>query len=386
VPCPKVLSGEHFLASALTHIDCQGRTIGAYGWGALADPSSQVSVALMGLLSIFVAIFGIRLILGYPQTSRDTVADVLIVAIALTLATSWPAWRVVGYDLVLQGPSEIASSIGLGSGLPGSAGDLAERLQNVDQGLASLSVFGTGRLGVSQGDWFQLGFARLAFLSGALVPLATVRLGAGSLLALAPLMAGLLLFGITRSLFEGWARALAATFLASIFATLLLSAELAILEPWLLDALQRRVGEQAVLDAPVEALALTMSFGIVSLMSLYLAIRIAFHPALRVSTYGEHVFKQTPTFLQAAPMAQNLVTDAPSRAHIVSNSIAENFRREERMSDSGRRSLEPRATAQGSGALEVRTSGRPVDSALGDSWRRGARRQSGAQRLRDQSR
>lgn len=384
--CPAVLSGEHFLASALAHIDCQGRTIGAYGWGALADPSSQVSVALTGLLSIFVALFGIRLILGYPKPARDVVGDVLKVAIALTLATSWPAWRVVGYDLVLEGPSEIAKSIGLGSGLPGSAGDLANRLQNVDQGLAFLNVFGTGRLGASQGDWFQLGFARLAFLAGTLVPFATVRLGAGTLLALAPLIAGLLFFSITRSLFEGWARALAATFLASIFATLLCGAELAILEPWLLDALQRRGGEQALLDAPVEVLALTLSFAIVSLLSLLLALRIAFHPTLRVSTYAEHVFNQATGFSRAAPAMQSLVTDAPSRAHTVSNSIAENYRREERMNDAGRRSFEPRSTVQVSGAVDVRASDRIVDNALGDSWRRGVPRQSGAQRLRDQSR
>lgn len=384
--CPAVLSGERFLATALAHIDCEGRTIGAYGWGALADPSSQVFVALTGLLSVFVAIFGIRLILSYPLAPRDVIGDLLKVAIALTLATSWPAWRILGYDLIIQGPLEVARSIGLGAGLPGSANDLAERLQNIDQGLASLNIFGTGRLGTSQGDWFQLGFARLAFLSSTLVPVAAVRLSAGILLALAPLMAGLLLFDITRSLFEGWSRALAVTFLASIFTTLLLSAELAILEPWLFDALQRRVGEQAVLDAPVEILALTLTFGIVSLLSMYLAMRVAFHPALRVSTHLGNAFKPAQMHPQAPTVGSSPIIDTPSRAHVVSSTIAESFRREDRLSETGRRSFEPRAAAQGSGPVEVQATGRSADNALGESWRRTTRRHSGAQRLRDQSR
>ncbi len=90
--CDAVQTGQRFVAQMLAHIDCQAQTIGAYGYGALADPASSVAIALSGLLTVFVAFFGIRLILAEPQSGRDLVGDVLRIGIVLTLATSWPAW------------------------------------------------------------------------------------------------------------------------------------------------------------------------------------------------------------------------------------------------------------------------------------------------------
>ena len=108
--CPTLHSGSQFLANSLAHLDCQGQTIGAYGFGALSDASSNVFVALTALLTVFVALFGIRLIVGPAPNTRDLVGDILKIGIVLTLATSWPAWRVIGYDLVLHSPAECPPS------------------------------------------------------------------------------------------------------------------------------------------------------------------------------------------------------------------------------------------------------------------------------------
>lgn len=383
--CPLVLPGDQFLASALAHIDCQASTIGAYGWGALANPGSPVSVALTGFLAIFVALFGVRLILGHSHAAWDVVSDVLKVAIVLTLATSWPAWRTVGYNLIIEGPRDVAHLLSQGAGLPGASWDLGIRLQNVDQGLASLNVFGTGRIGIAQGDWLQLGSARLAFLTGTLLPLAAIRLCAGVLLALAPLMAALLLFGITRSVFEGWARGLGATFLGSIFVNVLLGAELAMLEPWLQDALERRAAEQVVLDAPVEILAMTVVFALASLISLFVAFRIAFHPAFRVAMNLERASGQADGPGTAIRMVADSTKEAPSHAHIVSQAVAENLRRVERLDNVGQTRMMAISGSQTERLPEAVTRQEQTTGSLGESWRRSVRRQSGAQRARDRS-
>lgn len=384
--CPVVLTGQDFLASALAHIDCQAQAIGAYGFGALAAPGSPVSLALTSLLTIFIALFGIRLLLGYPMGTRDVVGDVLKVGIVLTLATSWPAWRIVGYDLIIHGPAQIAQVIGGSAGLPGSAGDLASRLQNADRGLAALNVFGSGRLGVAQGDWFQLGFARIAFLTGTLGPIALVRLMAGFLLAIAPLMAGLLLFGITRGIFEGWARALVATLLASILLGVIHGVELALLEPWLQDALQRRAMEQRILDAPVEILVAALSFAVLSLASVFLIARLAFHGAVQFPAIFNKMPEPREMPMSSRTGALSHAGDEPSRAHIVAHAVSENLRREERMADimrvEGRWSDRPGSAPP---ALAAQSGPGIGGEVLGSTWRRSSRRSSGAARRRDQA-
>jgi type IV secretion system protein VirB6 len=384
--CIAVHTGDAFLAGALAHIDCQAQAIGAYGFSALASPGSPVSLAANSLLTIFIALFGIRVMLGHPMDRRDIIGDVLKLGIMLTLATSWPAWRVVGYDLVIQGPTQIARAIGLGAGLPGGGGDLAARLQNIDRGLAAFNTIGSGRLGVAQGDWFQLGFARSAFLTGTLGPLALVRLTTGFLLAVTPLMAGLLLFGVTRSIFEGWVRALVTVFLASIMLTVVYGVELAMLEPWLLDALQRRATEQQTLDAPVEILVATLSFAVVALLSIFFVARLAFHASSSFTAVpaGRSEQAEAREGRSSAGPAQHHAE--PSRGMVVVQSVSDNLRREERLANISR--TEGRWADRGGGApatLAAQTATQSNNEALGNTWRRQSRRPSAAARRRDQT-
>lgn len=385
--CTSVTTGEQFLAGTLAFIDCQAKTIGSFGFGALAAPGSATSLALTGLLTLFVAIFGIRLLLGYPAEGRDLVGAIIKVAIVLMLATSWPAWRILGYDLVIDGPAQIAQAIGLGSQLPGSAGDFSSRLQYIDGGMLALNSWGSGRLGVAQGDWFLLGLARIIWLVGALGPLALVRISAGILLAIAPLMAGLLLFGVTRALFEGWLRALAMTFIASIFLALVLTAQMALIEPWLADVLQRRAGDVQTLDAPVEILVISLSFALLAYGAIWIAARIAFHASAFVPE-ARNVREHTavPADARGASGANAISQTAPSRAYLVAGSVAESLRREER-SSVDRRAAPALLTAgqldrSDSGATSRGTS----REALGMSHRRAARRLSGAHARRDNNR
>ena len=248
-------------------------------------------MVLLAALTLYVALVGFRMMFGEAPGGRDLVGEMLKIGIVLTLATSWPAWRTVAYQVVLQGPAEITGTVGRAAGLPGSQGDLNERLDNLDQGIVSLTAFGTGRLtggivgttdlgdsarGIALADQAGFAWGRVAFLTGTIGPLALIRLMAGILLALAPLMAGLLLFGGTRDIFMGWLRGLGACALGAIALSLIYGAELALLEGWLRSALSQREANVMTVAAPTELLALALAFLAATLGALALVIRLVF--------------------------------------------------------------------------------------------------------------
>ena len=142
--CPAI-NDAAYLSSVLAHVDCQALTLGESGYRALAQSGSIAGMLLGTALTLFVALFGYRLLLGETPGARDAVTAVVKVGIVLVLATSWPAFRTLAYDVALRGPAELAGAIGGPSGLPGSDGGLVPRLQLIDDELAELALIGSGR-------------------------------------------------------------------------------------------------------------------------------------------------------------------------------------------------------------------------------------------------
>src|SRR6185503_9979205 len=122
--------GAGFVSGVLDYVDCQAQAIGAGGFQALAAPGSTLSLVLSGLLTLFVALFGYRMLLGDTPGLRDGVFSVVKIGIVLALAFSWPAYRTLIYDVALKGPAELAGEVGRPAGLPGSGGGLVARLDN----------------------------------------------------------------------------------------------------------------------------------------------------------------------------------------------------------------------------------------------------------------
>lgn len=405
--CPEILTGQRFVAQSIAHIDCQAQAIGAYGYGALANPNSAVALALTALFTVFVAILGLRLMLGEPLGGRDLVGDGLRVAIVLTLVTSWPAWRTLGYDLVMKGPGEITAIIGTATELPGTQNSLVARLQAADDGIVLLTVYGTGRntggtnrsntigdsfRGVAVADQEGLANGRIAYLAGVLGPLGIVRLGAGLLLAIAPLMAGLLLFAGTRDLFFGWLRALGAFALGGVVIPLVQAVELAALEPWLRDALAQREAQVLTPSMPTELVVLTLAFALISFGLLAIIARLMFFGGLTVPRWlaaPTGPFR-AESMLTAPAFAGGANGAAPSRAFMVADAVAQTMRREERSLDqrtftersgsSAARAAGPAATARSS-APPAPTE--PLGSAFRASEARHYRRTSAAGEKRD---
>lgn len=301
--CPGIATGAQFLSGMQAHIDCQARTLGSYGYGALADPRSTSFAVTTALLAIFIALHGLRLLFDGQDYPRRLVNDIVKIGIVLTLATSWPAWRIIGYDLVMDGPIEVAQSVSLASGATSDAENGSPSVQAVDDALVVMTAYGTGRLsgglqegtepgdsfrGIALADQFALGWGRSAFLIGLIAPYGITRLGAGLLLAVTPLVAGLYLFGGTVGLFIGWTRGLAFCALGSFAHHILQAIEIGLIAPWAQDVIAGRLGGALTPSAPTELFVMTLSFSILTLGLLMICARIAFYPGTSLPFVAHH--------------------------------------------------------------------------------------------------
>lgn len=397
--CPQVITGSEFLERTLAHLDCQAQTIGSFGFQSLAAPGSLASLVLSALLALFIALYAIRLLFGPGDEPRDLVNAALKVGIVLTIAVSWPAWRIVAYDTVLQGPAEVAAAIAP-STLPDPRAEFAQRLQTIDTGIATLTVVGTGgeadRLvdntatgsfaSVALDNGTAFGWARALYLATTIGSLATLRIAGGLLLALAPLFAGLLLFDLTRGIFSGWLRGLALVALGSLALTVLLSVEIAVIEPWLAEVLERRGASIATPTAATELLALVMAFTIAIGGMMYLLGKVTFQQVVAAGRpafakiAGQYRQFESPAAAQAEPAR----IPVHSRAVAVSESVSAMVRRE-----SSRETID-RARAIGGLAAPTAqgSAGRPSGSSepIGSGYRRTTNRGARSQRARDDRR
>lgn len=392
--CPTLSTGDAFLSTLLRHIDCQAQTLGSVGYQSLADPGAPLSMALSALLTVFIALFGLRMVLGETPSLRDGVMAVVKIGIVLLIATSWPAYRTVIYDVVIDGPGQLTAAIGRPAGLPGAEGDLIGRLQITDSAITRLTTLGSGRNDLvsrppaNEGepqreplaDDPAFGSARVLFLSATIAAFAIVRLTAGLLLALAPLFAGLLLFDMAHGIFVGWLRALIFSLLASLAVSIILGVELALLEPWLSQMLQLRQVRIVTAAAPIELLVICLAFALALAGSLAVILRLAFTLHLSVAPRREAApaAAAEPPQVMTAPSERPELQGASPRALAVAGALAAAQRRE-------RASAPSLAVAQQ--ARSMRTTFETADGfaipAYGRALRRARPRKSIGAALRD---
>ncbi len=351
--CAPLAPGSGFIQSILAFLDCQAQILGARGWQALAAPGSTLGLVLLGFLTLFVALFGYRLLLGQGPDVRTGVVAFVKIGIVFALATSWGAYSVLVYDVVNRGPAQLAAEIGTPSRLPGTGGDLVARLDGADRAFVALTVLGEGRppqvidanQSVSLADvppqpypgfnTYAIAASRMLFLIAAIAGLGAVRLTAGLLLAVGPFFIAFLLFENTRSLFEGWVRVLAGVALGALGISIALAVELALIEPWLTDLLARRTADEWLPGMPVELLVVTLAFALIVLAMLYGSAKVAFAfrlapawqavaaRALRNPAREERGFAAAAAARGDAPPAE-----ARSRAATVVDAVAATQRRE----------------------------------------------------------
>lgn len=403
--CPALLSNDLFLSSLLTHLDCQGRSLGATGYQALAAAGSPAMLALTSAMVIFVALYGLRLALGASTAPlRGSVLAAARIGVVLTLAASWPAFQTVLFDVVTRGPDQLAGWLAAGGAHATGPDQFIGELQAADRALVQLTNLGSGRVefsalpapGADPSDLPQripiadnpaFGWARILFLTTAVAGFAVTRLTAGFLLALTPVFAGLLLFGATRGLFIGWMRALTFTALGSLALTLILRAELGLLVPWLEQLIALRQAKTIIASAPTELLILCLSFAVALTGTFALLLRTAFMTHLPVRPLREIAGRMMQALERQTSLPRPIPAlpdqGAPSRALVVADAVAAAQRRE-----AARRRTPALPAAERPVGTGIASAPRTADDGMvipdfGAAARRGRPRTSLGARLRD---
>lgn len=285
--CAAAPGNPGFVSSASAFIDCHADLLGWGAYQSLAAPGSTLSIVLSGLLTIFVALIGYSLLLGEGPTLRSGTLAMAKIGLIFTLATSWPAYRTLVYDLVTEGPIEIVGNIGKPIGLSSDRGKLVERLDLADAQLVQLSILGPGDpLWAAQSarvaappfagfSAFALGTSRVVFLLAAIAGQGIVRATIGLLLALGPFFVALLMFEGTSGFFVGWVRVLSGAAIGSIGVSITLGLELEMMEPWLSSLLSRRLAGEALPSMPTELAVITIMFAILVFVVIGAAARTA---------------------------------------------------------------------------------------------------------------
>ena len=223
------------------YIDCQARALGENGFQAFAG-SPLATGLLSALVTIFVALIGYRLILGITPGPRDGVSWALRLGLTLALVTSWPAFQTLIFNVVVDGPREIAAIVAPAAGLYHL--DEAARIQVsydiIRSGLAGAAE-AASEAPLPQGDtaaaagnagYFQTPqpWTASLFVLSTLGGSAALKIAIGFLLAIAPIAMLGLLFDATIGVFIGWLRVLAGAVLALVAATLVIAIELVLIE------------------------------------------------------------------------------------------------------------------------------------------------------------
>jgi type IV secretion system protein VirB6 len=387
-----------FVSSMVHFVDCEAQTLGSAPYQALSAPGSTLSIVLSGFLTIFVALIGYNLLLGRNYTIRDGTLAAVKIGAVFALATSWPVYRTLVYELVIDGPAEIVGDIGRPAGVSGSDGTVLQKLDDVDAAMAQLAVLGAGPLPSdlqdSNGRYvapppfagfnaFALGGSRILFLITAIAGLAAVRAIAALMLALGPFFIAFLMFDNTRGLFEGWIRVLAGAALATIGVTITLGMQLTLVEPWLANVIARRIAGEGLPSVPTELLAITCVFAILVLaivagcMRLTRSFRLA--PLVRQLEGRSHE-NRSPRREPSPPRAMPTAQHEWSRARVVADTLMSLQRREEggRLVLRGPSGPAPRLTRGDTGGFTTSNYGQ-----AGRSFRRSSQRASASAGKRD---
>ena len=338
------------------YLECHVGGLGELGYQSLAS-SSMLGALLTGCLTLYVALFGYRLLLMQDVDFRDAVLAALRAGIVLTFALQWTSYEPVVYRVVTQGPQELAGFVLEPEGFAVStASEAADRLQTAYQTLERLTPSQTPSDRPAAVPINPYAYASVIppltpttppsqnsaqppltagegmLLVSALGPSVALQVAAAILLALGPVIAVLALFDPFLGLLEGWLRALGGTLIGGCGLATILALELGFLE----GEAAGKIGSTAP-PGDLEFIATGAIFGLLALTVMLAAGLVArgFSIPRRGRAYRT-ITSQRQTFLTASPpAAASRPAPAPaslsSRAQIVADAVVMSSRREQQL-------------------------------------------------------
>ena len=270
--------GPGLAARLLADTDCQSFGLVERGYIALSQPEGPVAAMLTSLLVVAVAFFGYRLLLGRGLLLADAISLAVKIGVVLLLATSWEAWQALAYDTFARAPVRVAGE--MLSAL--NATDPITGLQAALDGLEDASVGYRTRAGIASPLVGGPAAAAMTltvssyFLTLSILGLLVIaRILLALLLAVTPLIAGLILFDATRGMAARWLAAMAAAAIVPLFVLVLAAVELSILNPMITRLLSEQAAERFENEAVTPIGLVTIIFALSMLSAVWAGSKIA---------------------------------------------------------------------------------------------------------------
>ena len=205
------------IAAALRAVDCIAQDGAAGIFGQMFASGGVFETSLIILLTLYVAFFGLSLMLGRSNLSvRALVPRLMTIGLVLTFATSWVAYQSTVWNLMVLGPEWLATILTDSDGPATMV--FAEKLdvvfaavQQASQGQENFEAFSPPGL---------MWLGAILLLLGTVGILVTSRIALVLLVALGPIFVVLALFNGTRGMFTGWLKGLVMLALTPLFAVL----------------------------------------------------------------------------------------------------------------------------------------------------------------------
>jgi type IV secretion system protein VirB6 len=236
--------GPAGVADALAKVDCLASDATAVSFGRLFGAHGSFQTALTIILTLYVALLAFNLLTGRSALRVSVLTPrMMTLGLVLTLATSWIAYQSVVWNLATGAPDEIASVL---VGTNGSATTIfAQRLDGVFNAItdaASSIAPPPAPAGVPAAAAALavptlaspaniLSIAGLILLLGTVGVLVVCRLALAALLILGPVFIVLALFDGTRGLFQGWLKSVAMFALVPLLTVIMGSGALVAITP-----------------------------------------------------------------------------------------------------------------------------------------------------------
>ncbi|MEQ1547405.1 MAG: type IV secretion system protein [Chakrabartia sp.] len=316
-PCPAIDAAAGGAQTLVGAIDCFVKSSVQESYATLLGPGSIFSQALTIALTLYVAIIGYRLMFGRSTLSLGEFAPkVILIGAVLALSSNWAAYQVLVFDVLTDGPEEIASQIGSqggnAQGLTARVDAVSGRIADIADGWSkdttteadtsptavpsptattAVSLVPRAAAGTSPGPNLMLLTALLLVLASAGV-LAVAKVLLGLMLALGPIFVALSLFTTTRALTIGWARVSVFLALVPLLSLMTTAGALALVEPMVIDM---AIEAQAGIFELRSAIALFVGVLVMAAVSFQL-----FKIAMTITTSGTTSFARSKSVQAAA--------------------------------------------------------------------------------------
>lgn len=250
IACPS-LNDLSDIGALMASVDCQSTAYVASAYEGLFGTGGGLGQALAGALTIYVAFYGYRLIIGAGSaTAPDLVRRLAVIGVILALSTNWPAYQTLFVNTVTGGAEELAGM--MSAATTGQSTSSVSIAGEIDVAIDEMTRLATewsrktpaaaaapgspvsvqtplAPAGVSAVNMLWLSAILLGVSSAGVIVIAKITLA--FLLALGPLFLTLALFPAARGLFEGWLRTIVAGAFVLAFTILATGGALSIVAP-----------------------------------------------------------------------------------------------------------------------------------------------------------